>query len=105
MVFEGQIVLDDAVVDDDDVAGAVAVRVGVLFGGTAVRGPARVADAVFAVGGLGGCNLRGSATCLRRAALRALAIAGHGEAGRIISAIFQPAQPINNDWYTRFLPT
>ena len=32
--------------DDDDLAGAVAVRVRVLFGGPAVRGPARVADAV-----------------------------------------------------------
>ena len=40
-----EVIFDDAVVDDDDAAGAVAMGVGVLFGGAAVRGPARVADA------------------------------------------------------------
>ena len=49
LFFERQEVFDDAVVDDDDVAGAIAVRMGVLFGGTAVRGPAGMADAVVAV--------------------------------------------------------
>ena len=38
-------VLDDAVVNDDDAAGGVAMRVRVLLGGAAVRGPARVPDA------------------------------------------------------------
>ena len=49
LVLELEVVLDDAVVDDDDAAGAVAVRVGVLLGRPAVRRPARVADAVVAV--------------------------------------------------------
>ena len=44
-----EVVLDDAVVDDDDLAGAVAVRMRVLLGRPAVRRPARVADAVVAV--------------------------------------------------------
>ena len=48
LLLQLEIVLDDAVVDDDDAAGAVAVRVGVLLGRPAVRGPARVADAVLA---------------------------------------------------------
>ena len=47
--FEGEIVFDDAVVDDDEGAGAVAVGVGVLFGGAAVGGPPGVADAEGAV--------------------------------------------------------
>ena len=38
-------VLDDAVVDDGDLAGGVAVRVGVAVGGPAVGGPAGVAQA------------------------------------------------------------
>ena len=38
------VVLDDAVVDDDDVAGGVGVGVGVGAGCLAVGGPARVAD-------------------------------------------------------------
>ena len=50
-LLEREIVFDDAVVDDDQGAGAVAVGVGVLFGGAAVGGPARVADAEGAVDG------------------------------------------------------
>jgi hypothetical protein len=50
--LEGEVVFDDAVVDDDERAGAVAVGVGVLFGGAAVGGPAGVADAVGAVEGI-----------------------------------------------------
>ena len=46
LMLQLQIILDDAVVHHDDVAGAIPVRVRVLFGGTPVRGPARVADAV-----------------------------------------------------------
>ena len=49
LVLQLEVVLDDAVVHDDDAAGAVAVRVRVLLGGPSVRGPARVADAVHAV--------------------------------------------------------
>ena len=46
LLLQIQVVLDDAVVDDDDPAGAVAVRMRVLLGRPAVRRPARVADAV-----------------------------------------------------------
>jgi len=49
--FNGEVVFDDAVVDDDEGAGAVAVGVGVLFGGAAVGGPPGVADAEGAVDG------------------------------------------------------
>ncbi len=48
-VFELEVVFDDAVVDDDDAAGAVAMGMGVLFRGAAVRCPARVPDAVSAI--------------------------------------------------------
>jgi len=44
--FELEIVFDDAVVDDDDPARTVAMRMGVLFSGSTVGGPARVADAI-----------------------------------------------------------
>ena len=49
LLLQIEVVLDDAVVDDDDAAGAVAMRMRVLFGRAAVRRPARVADAVLAV--------------------------------------------------------
>ncbi len=42
-----QVVLDDPVVHDDDLAGAVSMRMGVFFSGTAVRRPARMTDAVI----------------------------------------------------------
>ena len=49
--LEIEVVFDDAVVDDDDAAGAVAMRMGVLFSGAAVGCPASVADAESAVEG------------------------------------------------------
>ena len=48
LLLQIEIVLDDAVVDDDDLARAVAMGMGVLFGGPAMRRPSRVADAVVA---------------------------------------------------------
>jgi hypothetical protein len=48
LALQVQVVLDDAVVDDDNLAGAVPMRMGVLFGGTPVRRPTGVAYAVFA---------------------------------------------------------
>ena len=48
LVLEIEVVLDDAVVDDNDAPRAVAVRVSVLFGRAAVRRPPRVADPVLA---------------------------------------------------------
>ena len=45
LVAQARVVLDDAVVDDGDLAGGVAVRVRVAVGGAAVGGPAGVAQA------------------------------------------------------------
>src|SRR4029450_2224671 len=44
--LELQVVLDDAVVDDDEPAGAVAVRMRVFFSGPSVRRPPRVPETV-----------------------------------------------------------
>ena len=80
--FEREVVLHDAVVHDDERAGAVAVGVGVLLGGAAVGGPAGVADAEGAGDGAGGdgglkiAQLAGGA-----AQLQALRAAGDGDAG------------------------
>ena len=51
LFLEFEIVFDDAVVNDDDFAAAVAMRVGIFFRGAAVRGPAGVADPVRALDG------------------------------------------------------
>ena len=94
-----EIVLDDAVVDDDDAAGAVAMRMGVLFGGAAVRGPAGVADAEGAVERMLAqdlfqvAQLAGSAAHFERCA----AWAADGDARRVVAAIFQAPQPLDDD--------
>ncbi len=49
LMFQGQVILDDAVMDDDDVAFAIAVRMRVLLSWPAMRGPAGVANAVAAL--------------------------------------------------------
>src|SRR5258708_38827514 len=48
LFFEFQIIFDDAVVNDDDLPGAVAMRMRVFFRGAAMRSPAGVADSVRA---------------------------------------------------------
>ena len=79
LLLQADIVFDDAVVDDDDLAGAIAMGMSVFFRGAAVRGPARVADAVGAVERLqaddlfqiaqlafGAANLAGRRRCRQR---------------------------------------
>ena len=71
LLLELEVVLDDAVVDDDRAAGVVAMRMRVLLGGSAVRGPARVADAVVAGRAASrAARLRASRACRRSAGRR-----------------------------------
>src|SRR4029077_10047313 len=49
LLFQLEIILDDAVVDDYDLAAAIAVRVCVFLGRATVRGPAGVANSVGAL--------------------------------------------------------
>ena len=81
--LEVEVVFDDAVVDDDDAAGAVAMGVGVLFGGAAVGGPAGVADAEGAVEG---CSARTSSR------LRSLPGARRSCRGRVGLPTAMPAE-------------
>ena len=94
LLLQIEIVLDDAVVHDDDLAGAVAVRMGVLLGRAAVRRPARVADAVVAgVAGVGSRRMTrsrfDSLPALRRSVTAP--VADDRDAGRIVAAVFQTA--------------
>ena len=98
LALQLEVVLDDAVVDDHDPAGAVAVRVRVLFGRTAVRRPARVADAVLALERIAS---RSTSSRLRQLAGAApqldVAVAHDRDAGRVVAAVFEPAQPVDED--------
>jgi hypothetical protein len=97
-VFEGEVVFDDAVVDDDEGAAAVAVGVGVFFGGAAVGGPAGMADAEGAVdGGVGddGFEVAELAGCAAEG--KAFGATGYGDAGGVVAAIFEAAEAFNDD--------
>ena len=98
-VLEREIVFDDAVVHDDEGAGAVAVGVGVLFGGAAVGGPAGVADAVGAVDGVGGEDVGEVAELAGRAAeLEAGGgAAGDGDAGGVVAAVLEAGEAFHDD--------
>ncbi len=97
LLLEREIVLDDAVVDHDDLAGAVAVRMGVLFGGTSVSGPARVADAVGAVHRLEADDLFEVAQlALGAADFEPFAVAGDRDARGVVSAILEPLEAIED---------
>ena len=97
-VLEGEVVFDDAVVDDDEGAGAVAVGVGVFFGGAAVGGPAGVADAEGAVdGGVGDDGFEVAELAGGAAEGEAFGATGYGDAGGVVAAVFEAAQAFNDD--------
>ena len=95
-------VLDDAVVDDGDLAGGVAVRVGVAVGGPAVGGPAGVAHpggARSALPGRFGVQ-RGfqvgqpAGTAAHR---QSAATVDQGDTGGVVAPVLHSAQRIHHD--------
>ena len=97
LVFQLNIILNDSVVDDDNLSGAVAMRVGVFFRGAAMRGPARVSDAIQAVKRGLGDGLFEVAQLSRGAPnLHFAVLLDDGNAGRIVAAILEPPQTVQN---------
>ena len=98
LLLQLEVVLDDAVVNDDDLVGAVAMRVGVLLGGAAVRRPARVArDRRGREIGVVGDH-RFEIRQLPGAAANVEAVAvDDGDASRVVAAILEPAQALDED--------
>ncbi len=73
------------------------MRMRVFLGGAAVRGPARVPDAVDAIeGSIAGWLLRDYAVCRRRAEYRASRSADDRDSCRIIAAVFEPSEAVEN---------
>jgi len=98
LFLEAEIVFDDAIVHHHDLPGAVAMRVRVFFGGTPVRGPTGMADAVSALERLDANGLFQVAQLAFRAPhLQLVAVARDCDSSRVIAAVFQPPQAINND--------
>ena len=98
------VVLDDPVVDDGDLAGAVHVRVGVDRVRHAVRGPAGVPDAQRIDAPRGLQNLfqgRDSAAGLLDADA---ALAQQRDAGRVVTPVFQPLEALDENRLSGLLP-
>jgi len=86
-------ILDDAVMDDRDLA--VHVRMRVALGGTPVRCPARMSDARVAPQGLlQQATFEVAQLALGTPALQVAVLDG-GDAGRVIAAILEPTQRID----------
>src|SRR6266568_4462803 len=84
--------------DHHDLAGAIAMRVGIFLGGAAMSRPAGVADAVGAVERLKANDLFQVAQLAFGAAdLQAISITADGNASRVITAILEAPQAIQND--------
>ena len=91
------VVLDDAVVNDREAAER-DVRMRVALGRDAVRGPARVRDADLAVRGVGFDRVLEHLDLADGA--QALELGGaveHGDAGGVVAAVFEAAQPLHQD--------
>jgi hypothetical protein len=97
-LLELVVVLDDAVVDNDYVAGAVEVGVCVDFVGLAVGGPAGVSDAKGArEGGLGdGCDEVVDLASGFAYVEGAVAI-DDGDACAVVAAVGEPGEPVYDD--------
>ena len=96
-VLQLEIILDDAVVHHDDFPGAIAMRMRIFFSGAAVRGPARVADAIDPIYGVFAEHFLEIAQLSGCTANFELAIVVHnGDPRGIIAAIFEAAQAVQN---------
>jgi hypothetical protein len=93
LALQLDVILDDSVVDDDDISRAVAMRVGVFFGWAAMGGPARMADAVDAVDGIGADGFFKVAELARGATDRKLAAAVEASRSRLL----QTPQAVESD--------
>ncbi|MNQ41791.1 hypothetical protein D3C85_554780 [compost metagenome] len=95
------VVFDDAVVDQRNARLVVAqmrkMRMGVVRGGHAVGGPTGVGDARETLD-LVLCHLISQlGHALRAARAAQMAVGIHGDAARVVAAIFQPLQTFNQD--------
>jgi len=104
LAFQLEVVLDDAVVHDDDPARTVAMRVSILLRGSAVRGPAGVADAVQTVERLFTDGALQVGQLARGASQRDAVGTDQCHAGGVIPAVLHAPQTVQKDGYDRLRP-
>jgi len=90
LFFESEIVFNDSVVDHDDPAGAIPMRMGVFFRRTAVSRPARVANSVGPIEGIETDQVfKVAQFALCPPNLEPTAVPGNRDAGGVIPAILK----------------
>ncbi len=98
LLLEREIVFNNAVVHHHDSAGAIAMGMGVFFGGAAVCGPTCVSNAVSAVEWFEAEHFFQIAQLTFRAAdLQTGAVSGHRDARRVVAAILQLSEALNDN--------
>ena len=90
-------IFDNAVVHKHYALARAKVRVGVALRGFAVRGPARMPNAGAALQRLGAHKRLQPFQFARFTPHRDGAVFQHGQAGGVVAAVLQPAQPVQND--------
>ena len=102
--LQRNVVLDNPVVNHDDSSSAVTMWVSVFFRGTTVRGPAGVTNSVSSIEGLEADHLfQIPQLTLSAANLQTLTVAAHCDPGRIITAILQPFESVDDDRHNPLL--
>ena len=90
---------------NDYVAGAVSMGMGILFGRASVGGPSRMTDTVGSIQRLEPDDLlKVAQLAFGTTDLQPPAVAGDRDASRVIPAIFQFFQPVEDNGYYPLLP-
>jgi hypothetical protein len=98
LLLQAQIVFDNAIVDDHNLAGAIAMGMSVLFSGASMGGPAGVANAVTTMQRILTDGLFQVAELAFGAAdLQLVSVAGDSNSSGVITAVFEPAQALDDD--------
>src|ERR1700735_2857851 len=104
-MLQFNVVLDNAVVDDDNFTGAVQMWRRCLFGRAAVRGPARMADAVNTIKRSNSYRLFQVSQFAGRAADIQMAVfSNHSDSGGVIAAILKALQAVEDQRNNAFRP-
>src|SRR5262249_49936201 len=95
LLLQGNIVFNNAVMNDNNFPSAVAMWVGVLFGRAAMCGPAGVANSIGAIEWLEGDDFfKISQLAFGAPNLQAITVSADGNAGGVIAAILKPSESI-----------
>ena len=97
VVAQGLVILDDAIVDERELVALVKVRVGILIRHAAMGGPAGVADAHGALRRLGQQEIGQVGNAAHALAHLHRPTLDGGDTRRVVAAVFEPPQPIQED--------